>query len=79
MTELDQILTPKAITERSKATLRMSEFMALDLDKYIALKESHEDLKHALEYVQRTIEFESIQDYFHEKIINNALKRAKKL
>ena len=76
MTELDQILNPKAITERSKATLRMREFMALDIDKYIALKESHDILIIALDSTIKVLKDERLINSLpdHEMVITEAKK-----
>lgn len=77
MNNLDQILKPEAITERSKATLRMSEFMELDLDKYIALKESNKDLIYTLELLLTDIEWNKGSQNL--KLIKRMIKNAKKL
>ena len=77
MTDLDQILTPKAITERSKAMLRMNEFMALDLDKYIALKESHKELISGLSAMIDVLKEQGLIKSVPS--IENVLTKAKKL
>ena len=77
MNDLDQILTPKAITERSKATLGIREFMKLDLDKHIALKESHGELIKALSSMIDVLKEQGLIKSVPS--IENVLTKAKKL
>ena len=77
MNDLDQILTPKAITERSKATLGIREFMKLDYDKHIALKESHGELIKALSSMIDVLKEQGLIKSV--PTIENVLTKAKKL
>ncbi len=81
MTDLHQILNPKSITERSKATLIMREFRPLDIDKYIdqydALKKSHRELIKALSAMIDVLKEQGLIKSVPS--IENVLTKAKKL
>ena len=76
-TGLKRILNIPAITERSKATLGIREFMKLDLEKHIALKESHKDLTDTLELLLTDVAWNDNSPTL--KLIKRMIKRAKKL